>query len=625
VLASAIGVGTAGGNMRYFLLGPLEARVGGKLIDLGAAKQRALFAVLLLHANETVSRDRLIDGLWGERPPAAAAHTVETYVSRLRKALSDAGCPPALITRPPGYMLRIDPEALDLTRFEALAREGRRALAEGNPAAAAELLQRALALFRGPPLDDVAFFPFAEAAVARITEMHMAALEDRIDADLAAGGSGELAGELQALVSAYPMRERFRGQLMLALYRAGRQADGLEAYRKTRQYLADELGVEPSAALRRLERAMLRQDPSLEVARRPAVRTRGLPAVARRLVPPLSVVIFVASLAAAGTAAALHRGTQAAATSGDALGIIDPRTGAIVADIPLHSSPGRIAVGTGAAWVTNFEDHTVSRIKAGGIRQIIQIGGGPSGIAVGNGAVWVADALNGTVDRIDPATDQVVQTIPVGGGPSGIAYGEGTVWVANTADHTVAAIDPATGVLTKQVSLNASPTDLAVGAGAVWATSQTAGEVFRIDPNGNNVIAIRVGMGSSAIAAQADAVWVANSLDGTVSRIDPSRDVVTATVQVGDGPSAIAVSHGAVWVANEFAGTVTRIDPHTPALARTIRAGNRIHGVAVAEGQIWVGIQASPAPIGVSPIGVSPIGVSPTGTAPCRSSPPSRG
>jgi YVTN family beta-propeller protein len=580
--------------MQYALLGPLEVRAGDRVIPLGGVKQRALLAALLLHANEVVSRDRLIDGLWGERPPVTAAHTVETYVSRLRKALNDAPRPQALITRPPGYMLRIDPAMLDLNRFETLAREGRRALAEGNAAGATELLQQALGLFRGPPLDDVASFPLAQAGVQRLTEMRLAALEDRIEADLAIGRPGELVGELQALVKAYPMRERFHGQLMLTLYRVGRQAEGLEAFRRTRQYLTEEFGVEPSAALRRLEQAILLQDPSLEPARWPLVRARRRPSFAWRHAVPLAVLLVVASLVVS-TATTMHRRAPLAeSVRGAALGIIDPGTGAMVGEVPLRSPPGRIAVGVGSVWVTDFDNQTVSRIEGRRVRQVIPVGGEPSGIALGSGAVWVANALGGTVVRIDPGTGQVVQTIPVGDEPSGMAYGEGKVWVASTVDHTVTGIDPTTGEITKRVRLDASPTDLAVGNGAIWATSQSADEVFRIDPDGNDVAAIRVGTGPSAIAAQASAVWVANTLDGTVSRIDPSRDVVTATVQVGDGPSGVAISDDAVWVTNEFAGTIARIDPHTPAVSRTFLAGNRLQAIAVAGGSVWVGVEASP-------------------------------
>lgn len=620
--------------MEFRVLGALEVRAGGQAIPLGGAKQRALLAALLLQANEVVSRPRLIDGLWGEEPPATAAHTVETYVSRLRRVLHDAGSHDALITRPPGYMLRINPPELDLNRFEDLSREGRWALAEGNPEVAAERFRQALALFRGPPLDDVAFFPFAQAELGRLAEMRLAALEDRIDADLAARKSGELVGELEALVKTYPLRERLHWQLMLACYRAGRQADGLDAYRRARQYLAEELGVEPGAALQQLERAILVHDPTLEAAlpgaepsaakipprvnsavrgaqvplRGPAFRGGERPPRGRAEAPvprppttggtgrasprwraiilPVALVLL-ASLVVGVTA--LHgRARQRGAIHGDAVGIIDPGTRAIVGTVPLGESADQMAAGAGSVWVANFADHTVSRIEGEAVRQVIRVGSGPSGIAVGGGAVWVADSLDGTVARIDPGTGQVVQMIPVGDRPSSIAYGLGAVWVADTGDHAVVGIDPRTGQVTRRVGLDASPAGLAVGAGSVWVTSEPAGEVLRISPDGMDVDAIRVGTGPTAIAATPRAVWVANSLDGTVSRIDPATDVVIATLAAGNDPSGLAVSPGAVWVTDEFPGTVTRIDPRTAAVAETIHAGDRAAGVAVVRGAVWV-------------------------------------
>jgi DNA-binding SARP family transcriptional activator len=249
--------------MEFRLLGPLEALDGDRSIALGGAKQRALLAVLLLHANEVVSSDRLIAELWGERPPATAAKSVQTYVSRLRKELGER----RLATRPPGYVLRVDPAELDLARFEALVAEARRA----PPPAAAEKLRRALALWRGPPLADLAYEPFAQTEIARLEELRVAALEARFDADLAAGGHAGLVAELEATIAAHPLREHMRAQLMLALYRAGRQADALHAYRAARRELSDELGLEPGEELRRLEQAILTHDASL-AAPPPAAR-----------------------------------------------------------------------------------------------------------------------------------------------------------------------------------------------------------------------------------------------------------------------------------------------------------------------------------------------------------------
>ena len=257
----------------FRVLGPLEVLDSGRSIGLGGLRQRTLLVLLLLRANEAVSRDRLIDDLWGAEPPATAANSLAALVARLRRAL------PAdlLLTTQGGYELRIEPEALDLHRFERLVEEGGRALAAAEPNRAAELLRSALSLWRGPALVDFAYEAFAQPAIVRLEELRLAALESRIDADLALGRHLDLVGELQGLLLEHPLRERLRGQLMLALYRSGRQAEALEAYRDGRQVFVEELGIDPGPALQELEGAILRQDPQLggqdtAPARQPSAR-----------------------------------------------------------------------------------------------------------------------------------------------------------------------------------------------------------------------------------------------------------------------------------------------------------------------------------------------------------------
>jgi DNA-binding SARP family transcriptional activator len=244
-------------QMEFRLLGPLEVVDAGLALELGGVKQRSLLAVLLLHANEIVSVDRLIDELWGSAPPRTVGKSIQVYVSRLRKELGDD----RLVTRSPGYALRVEPSEVDVSRFEQLVATADRA----DAVRAGRLLREALALWRGPPLADLAYEPFAEMEVARLEELRWAGLERRIDADLAAGHHAALIGELQALIGQHPLRERLRGQLMLALYRSGRQAEALDAYRRARQELMDELGLEPGEELKRLEHAILRQDPALDL------------------------------------------------------------------------------------------------------------------------------------------------------------------------------------------------------------------------------------------------------------------------------------------------------------------------------------------------------------------------
>jgi DNA-binding SARP family transcriptional activator len=245
----------------FRLLGPVEARAEGRPLVLAGARQRALLAVLLLRAGEPVSRERVIADLWGERPPAGAVKTVQAVVSRLRRALGGEAA--RLVSSAAGYRLRVEPDELDLGRFERLCAEGRRALAAGRHERAAARLRAALGEWRGPPLADVAFEPFAPPELARLEDLRAAAVEDRVEAELAIGRGGELVGELEGLVAAEPLRERLRGQLMLALYRAGRQGEALAVYRDAVRTLDGELGLRPGPRLERLQRAILAHDPAL--------------------------------------------------------------------------------------------------------------------------------------------------------------------------------------------------------------------------------------------------------------------------------------------------------------------------------------------------------------------------
>jgi DNA-binding SARP family transcriptional activator len=265
--------------MDFRILGPLEVEAEGRQVALRGPRQRALLAVLLLHAGEALSTDRLIELLWGDRPPAGARKALSVRVSELRKTVGHD----VIATRPGGYAIEIEPDRLDLRRFEALCAAGREALAGPRADVASQRLSEALALWRGPPLADLAFEPFAQHEIPRLEELRIAAIEDRIDADLDLGRHGELTAELRHLVHEHPLHERLWRQLMLALYRCGRQADALAAYRDARRMLVDELGIEPGRALRDLEAAILAQDPALDRPARPDPATRGTPFVGREL------------------------------------------------------------------------------------------------------------------------------------------------------------------------------------------------------------------------------------------------------------------------------------------------------------------------------------------------------
>src|SRR5215510_14833733 len=254
--------------LEFGILGPLEVQVSGRAVPLGGPRQRAVLALLLLEANRVVSMDRLAEDVWGGDPPEGWATTLQTYVFHLRQALepdrSRGAASGVLVTRGRGYLLRVDREHLDGALFQDGFTAGRAALEAGRYAEAAETLRRALDLWRGPVLADLADYAFTRPEAARLEDLRLAALEARIDADLALGRRDTLTSELQQLVADQPLRERLHGQLMVALYRCGRQADALAAYRRVRELLADELGIDPAEPLRRLHEAVLAQDQALD-------------------------------------------------------------------------------------------------------------------------------------------------------------------------------------------------------------------------------------------------------------------------------------------------------------------------------------------------------------------------
>src|SRR5215213_4379029 len=239
------------------ILGPLEVADGDRVVALGGAKPRALLAVLVLHLNEVVTRERLIEEIWSDAAPATAVKSVQVYVSALRRSLPTMA--PVLLTRSGGYVLQLDPDAVDARRFESAVHAGRRALEDDRYECAAETLKEGLALWRGPPLMDFTYEPFAQAEIARLEELRLAAFEARLDAELRLGRHAALIGELEGLVAAHPARERMAGQLMIALYRNGRQADALDVYRRARAHLDTEFGLEPAPELRALQLAVLQQ------------------------------------------------------------------------------------------------------------------------------------------------------------------------------------------------------------------------------------------------------------------------------------------------------------------------------------------------------------------------------
>ena len=576
----------------YRLLGPLEVTVDGTAVDVGGLKQRALLAILLLHPNQPVPRDVLVDQLWGEHPPAGAEHAVNVYISRLRKALQAASGTQGVVTRQGAYLLQTAEEQVDVALFERLAGEGRRALAAEAAGRASAVLGEALTLWRGAPLADFRFEPFAQAEIARLEELRAGVAEDRIEAELALGHHAQIVGELEALVAADPLRERSHQQLMIALYRCGRQADALAAYQAARRTLAEELGIEPCQPLRQLERAILVQDPSLEPppgtgSRRPPApgnggRLRSAAAYPKRLLAVTGVAAAVTALLAGGLATV--SATRISPHAGpDTVAVIDGGQNAVSAVVTGAGRPGGVAYGAGAAWVTDTADDRLLRVDPSGeVVDRIPVGRGPAGVAAGDGQIWVANQLDGTVSEVNPAAGVVVATIGVGNGPVAIASGYGSVWVANVTDSTLSRLDPGSGRVVATIPLGSTPTGLAVGAGGVWVTSADTGSLVRVDPHTNRVSrVVPVGGSAAGVAIGAGSVWAADT-SGSVARIDPRTGQVR-TMRIGGQPAGIAYGGGAVWVANSRGGSVVRIDPRTGSV-RPIHTGNQPAAVAAAAG-----------------------------------------
>ena len=591
------------------LLGPVELTLGGQRLPLGATKQRALLAILALHANSTVPLDRLIDGLWGEDPPATAAKMVQLYVSQLRRLLADQDV--EIVTHGRGYDLRIPEDAVDAIRFERLVE--RHAAVD------------ALALWSGAPLADVADEPFAATEIRRLEELRLRAAEQAVDADLAAGREQQALVELERLIKEHPLRERLHAQRMLALYRSGRQSEALAAYVTARRRLVDEVGIEPGAELRELHAQILDQDPALRrllspqasvpsgrAPPPPAESPRGVRAPRMRRLAVSAAAAFLVACAVFAITRLTGPDRLVGITEG-AVGVIDSHTAAITTEYRLGAEPGAVAAGAGSIWVANPREGTVSRIRrAAGAVDTIDVGLTPAALAFGAGSLWVVGGDSNSVMQVDPRAGRVVQQIPVGNGPQAVAVGYGAVWVATALDGEVVRIDLRTGRLDR-TPVGGHPAALAIGSGAVWAAGQESAVVARIDPRSREVVGgTLVGNGPSAVTVGLGAVWTANRQDGTVSRIDPATGHVTDTVPAGRAPVALAVAGAVVWV-GDAAGGIIRLDPRALREARTVRTGSSPAGMAAVDHDLWVTGVAPPAAHrgGTLRFGVEPIPLDP--------------
>ena len=564
-----------------------------------------MLGVLLLHVGEVVSIEALIDGVWGEVAPRSARHMVHEYVSRIRSALGET----LISTRAPGYIVERDGCELDVSRFAECVVAARSALEEKRGDAALRLFDEALGLWRGDVLSDLALEGDARAAAARLDDQRRAVQSERVDVALALGHHRELIPDLERAVVTEPLDERARCQLMLALYRDGRQTDALARYREGRSRLVEEFGIEPGIELRALEQAILQHDPELALPltgetpseEEDSALPYPLPARRRLGVAAAAVIAVAAALGTIGLAAR-NDGHPIVAADGDSVAVLDAATGRSLGSVPVNSRPGAITFGAGSVWVSLPDSRTVSRISPVS-RQVvasIPLDVAAQGLASAGADVWaVGSALTDTfltLDRIDPTFESAsrVGRLPVviAGDIGSVAGRGGTVFVAPRSG-LLTRIDAHDGHTLGRVDPNASPKSIAVGFGSSWLAYREANLVVRVDRSGA-ITPIPVGRGPSAIAIGARAVWVANELDGTVKSIDPATSAVITTFRVGNAPSAIAAGGGSVWVANTGDGTLTRIDERTSRVARAVQIGGSPQALVVADGKVWATVQPPP-------------------------------
>jgi DNA-binding SARP family transcriptional activator len=571
-----------------------------------------------------VPADRLIEQLWSGNAPESAVNTLQGYVSRLRKVLdangSDGG-QPTIAFRAPGYVLTTPQEQIDARRFERHLGEAEARAATGDAAGAADSLREALALWRGAPLADFTYEEFAQTEIARLEELRLKAVEERIDADLACGRHASLIPELEALVAEHPLRERLRAQLMLALYRSGRQGEALAVYREARRVMQEELGIEPTRALSGLERAILKHDPALDLRDLPPVPHRGRGSRRRLAAAAAGVVAVAAALAAF---ALWPRGDVAHAVpvANNSVAVVDPRTDRLVDDVVTGDYPGPLAFDGRYVWVGNIGDNTIvaidSKTRERGFATAVQQ---PLDFAVTGNRLWIANGTSFASGR--PSGGGTIQcrgcrrgsttTVKLGpsdradSSPATVASDGGSLWAADGTSRTVYRVDAEDGRILNSIG-GADPNAIAVAHGTAWVAEPRRGDVIHIDASGRVVARIRVQGEPIRLAADGTGVWVAiRHPEGAiwqsrsaVWRIDAKTNRRVAVVSVPPTARRVATGAGFVWVTSGTyqgepgvpagPGVLSKIDPRTNRVVATIKLGFRPDGVIVANDLVWVAV-----------------------------------
>jgi DNA-binding SARP family transcriptional activator/DNA-binding beta-propeller fold protein YncE len=610
--------------VELLMLGSFDVVVNGRSVQLGGAKQRALLAILALHANEVVPADRLIGELWPGDAPESAVNTLQGYVSRLRKVLDlngSNGGQSIIAFRAPGYVLTLPPEQIDARRFERIVGEAEARAAIGDAPGAAASFAEALRLWRGAPLADFTYEEFAQPEIARLEELRLKVVEERIDADLACGRHATLVPELEALVAEHPLRERLRGQLMLALYRSGRQGEALAVYRDARRLMHDELGLEPMRALSELERSILQQDPALDLPAAPRLLARGRGG-RRRLVAGAAGAFTAA--AALGAIVLWPQGDAASTVpvANNSVAVVDPRTDRVVDDIVTGDYPGPLASDGRYVWVGNTGNDTIMAIDAKtrtpGFATAVQQ---PLDFAVTGNRLWIANGTSfasgrpsggGTIQcrGCRPGTTMTLELGPrdrENSSPATVGSDGPFLWAAAAASRTVYRVNPESGRILNAIS-GVDGSAIAVADGAAWVAEPRRGDIVRIDASGRGVARIRVPGDPMRVAADATTVWVAIPhpqgavwrARSAVWRIDAKTRKPVAVISVPASARRVATGAGYVWVTSgtyqgepgvpSGGGVLSKIDPRTNRVVSTIKIGFRPDGVVVANGLVWVAV-----------------------------------
>lgn len=566
--------------MDFRILGPLEVSDGARAVEVPPGQRRAVLIDLLLHANEVVSDDRLIDDVWGERPPPTAPKILQLHISNLRKVLGAD----RIARTARGYLLRVEPGELDAER-------ARRA---GEAATAPDELRAALAEWRGGALIDVELEAFARTEIERLGELRLALLERLYTAELERGGHAEAIPELEALVADHPLRERSRGLLMLALYRSGRQAEALDRYRVGRALLVSELGLEPSRELQRLEQQILEQD--LQLAAPPSPRDR----VDRRRLAAVGAVLGAGAVAA-GLLALLTGGSAAAKPSADSIVRVAASGGRYTTVVHVGAAPRAISSSGDALFVGNFGDSTVTRVDLRNhAASSVGLAAPPTALATGGGATWVASAFSSTVVRLDAATGALNGSVVLPRPVDALAVGAGGVWAVNESSGTLTRIDPAT-LHTRTYPLRLrGPSGIVVAQGAVWIAESFARQLLRLSPRSGRVARFTVTLTPDSLNAGCGSLWLTNPADNEVTAIDESS-MEERLIAVGESPISVAAAGSTAWVVDDLSHTLEEIDCAHGTVLRTLVLGANGPGkpkltpsavVVLPDGGAWVAVNS---------------------------------